>query len=137
MSSRDTNLWCNFCDHHWALICHNKWHPGTSEIFTAPEIAVGTHFHARTWHSNYPSIFTCWWRSILVATSKFSLLTIRQHSATREHLLLYPQGDRSGLRKPKKDKHQHLSQLPPAFISLSRSQGNLIWALNLFDMSSK
>ena len=33
--------------------------------------------------------------------------TIRWHSATREHLFLYPQGDRSGLRKPKKDKYQH------------------------------
>ena len=30
-----------------------------------------------------------------------------QHSATRKHLFLYPQGARSGLRKPKKDKHQH------------------------------
>ena len=38
----------------------------------------------------------------MVATSKFGLLTIRQHSATRKHLFLYPQGDRSGLRKPKK-----------------------------------
>ena len=43
----------------------------------------------------------------LVATSNFRLLTIRQHSATRKHLFLYPQGYRSGLRKPKKDKHQH------------------------------
>ena len=24
-----------------------------------------------------------------------------------KHLFQYPQGDRSGLRKPKKDKHQH------------------------------
>ena len=52
------------------------------------------------------------WRSLLVATSKFSLLTIRWHSATRKHLFLYPQGDRSGLRKPKKNNrsyHQHSS----------------------------
>ena len=41
------------------------------------------------------------------ATSKFDLLTIRWHSATRKHLFPYPQGDRSGLGKPKKDKHQH------------------------------
>ena len=27
--------------------------------------------------------------------------------ATRKHLFLYPQGDRPGLRKPKKGKHQH------------------------------
>ena len=44
--------------------------------------------------------------SLLVATSKFVLLTIRQHSATRKHLFAYPQADRSGLRKLKKDKHQ-------------------------------
>ena len=74
----------------------------TSEIF------VGTHFHAWTWHWNYPGVFiTCWWRSLLVATSKYGLLTIRWHIAMRKHLLLYPQGDRSGLRQPKKDKHQH------------------------------
>ena len=47
MSSWDTNPWSNFCDPHWELICRNKWHPGTSEISTPPEIAVGTHFHAR------------------------------------------------------------------------------------------
>ena len=28
--------------------CHNKWHPGTLEISTPLEIAVGTHFYA--WH---------------------------------------------------------------------------------------
>ena len=42
--------------------------------------------------------------SLLPSTGLF---TIRQHSATRKHLPLYPQGDRSGLRKLKKDKHQH------------------------------
>ena len=76
------------------------WHPGTSEISTSPEIGVGMHLYARTWHYNYPSIFTCWWRSLFVATSTFGLLTIRQHSA--KHLLLYPEGDWSGLTKPKK-----------------------------------
>ena len=29
------------------LICRNKWHPGTSEISTPSEIALGTHFYAR------------------------------------------------------------------------------------------
>ena len=43
----------------------------------------------------------------MVATSKFGLLTIRRHTATRKHLFLYPHGYRSGLRKPQKDKHQH------------------------------
>ena len=103
MSSWDTNPWSNFCDPHWELICPTKWHPGTSAISTPPEIAVGMHFHAWTWHYNYPGIFTCWWRSLLVVTSKFCVLTIRRHSATRKHLFPYPQGKRSGLRKPKKE----------------------------------
>ena len=47
MSSWDTNPWSNFCDPQWELICRNKWHPEISEISTTPEIAVGTHFHAR------------------------------------------------------------------------------------------
>ena len=47
MSSWDTNPWNHFCDPHSELISHNKWHPGTSEISTPPEIAVGTHFHVR------------------------------------------------------------------------------------------
>ena len=45
MSSWDTNPWGNFCDPYWELICHYKWQPGTSEIFTPPEIVVGIHFH--------------------------------------------------------------------------------------------
>ena len=70
------------------------------------EIDAGTHFHVR--HGT---------QSILVflpadgeaswSLFPISLLTIRHHSATRKDLFLYPQGDRSGLRKPKKDKHQH------------------------------
>ena len=85
-----------FCASHWELIYLNKWHSGTSEISTPPEIALGTHFHAR--HDT----ITCRWRIFLVATFKFGLLTIRWHSATIEHLFLCPQRSRSGLRKPKK-----------------------------------
>ena len=33
-----------------------------------------------------PGTFTCWRRSLLVANFKFSFLTIRQHSAFKEHL---------------------------------------------------
>ena len=40
---------------------------------------------------------------VLVATSKLGLLTIRQHNAIKKHLFPYPQGDRPGLRKPKKE----------------------------------
>ena len=43
----------------------------------------------------------------MVATVKFDLLTIMLHGATRKRLFAYPQGDRSGLRKPKNDR------LPP------------------------
>ena len=51
-----------------------------------------------------PRYFYLLMRSLLVATSKFSLLTIRRHNATRKHLSPCPQGDRSGLGKSKKDK---------------------------------
>ena len=37
-----------------------------------------------TWPWNYPSIFACWWRGLVVATSKFAVLTIRLYSATRK-----------------------------------------------------
>ena len=47
MSSWTTNLWSNFYDPQWKLICCNKWHPGTLEISTLAEIAVGTHFHVQ------------------------------------------------------------------------------------------
>ena len=106
VSSWENNLCKYFFDLCWKLICHNKWYPGTSEILTLPEIAVGT-LSCVAWHENYPGIFTCWRRSLLVATSKFGLHTIRWHSATRKHPFFYPHGDRSGLRKPKKDKHWH------------------------------
>ena len=51
---------------------------------------------------NYTSIFTCWWGGLLVNILKSSLPTVRWHNATRKHIFLYTQGDRSGLRKPKK-----------------------------------
>ena len=54
--------------------------------------------------------------SHLVVTSKFGLFSIRWCSATRKHLFLYPQGNSSGLRKPKRTSinnnysyHQHSS----------------------------
>ena len=59
-----------------------------------PEVALGTHFHAP--HDTKTSLV------ILPADGEAYWL----HSATRKHLFLYPQGDRSGLRKSKKDK-QH------------------------------
>ena len=91
---------------NWELICRNKWHSRTSEISTAPEIAVGRHFH--TWSGTRGTpLFLPAVEETLLAISMFSLLTIKRHSATRKQLFLYPEGDRSGLRNPKKDKHQH------------------------------
>ena len=49
MSSWDTSPWSNFCDPHWKLICHNKWHPGTSEISTPPKTSVEMQIHAWTY----------------------------------------------------------------------------------------
>ena len=54
-----------------------------------------------------PQYFFLLMEKPLGATSKFDLLTIRWHSATRKHLFLYPQGDRPGLRKAKMGKYQH------------------------------
>ena len=46
-------------------------------------------------------VISCAMKWGIVATSKFGLLTIRQHSATRKHPFLYPQGDRSGQKSQK------------------------------------
>ena len=74
--------------------------------YSPPEIAVGTHFHV--WHGAKTILVvlpTDEETSCLVLPSLDSLLS--GDTATREDLFLYPQGDRSGLTKPKKDKHQH------------------------------
>ena len=50
------------------------------------------------------------WGGSLLFTIKFAkmfgFLTNKRHSATKNHLFLYPPGVKSGLRKPEKDKHQ-------------------------------
>ena len=51
---------------------------------TIQEIAVGTHIHAQHGTKNCHSIFSSWWKNILITTAKISLFTIRQHSATRK-----------------------------------------------------
>ena len=48
-----------------------------------------------------------------------SVLLLSNSTVEPENIFLYPQGDRSGLRKSEKDKYQHQSQLPLSFISLS------------------
>ena len=46
-------------------------------------------------------------RGQLVAPFNFSLLTISWYNATIKDLFMYPQGEKSGVKNPKKDKHQH------------------------------
>ena len=88
-------------------VCQKSWEPSFWEVMDsfvllayASLAASRTHFYVQR-GTEALGIFMCWWRSGLVVTSKFSLLTIRWHSATRKHLFLYPQNDRSGVRKPK------------------------------------
>ena len=71
------------------------------------EIAVGTQFHARHGTKTTP-VFLLVDRkaSWSLLQSSVSLLS-GSTSATKKNLFLYPEGERSGLRKPKKDKHQH------------------------------
>ena len=47
VSSWETSLWSNFCDHHWNLTYCNKWDPATSEISTPLGIVERTNFHAQ------------------------------------------------------------------------------------------
>ena len=76
MRSWVTNPWSGLCEPHWELsVITND---------TIQEIAVGTHIHAQHGTKNCHSIFSCWWKNILITTAKISLFTIRQHSATRK-----------------------------------------------------
>ena len=86
-------------------VCQKSWEPSFWEVMDsfvllayASLAASRTHFYVQCGTETL-GIFICWWS--LVVTSKFSLLTIRWYSATRKHLFLCPQNDRSGLRKPK------------------------------------
>ena len=107
MSSWDTDPWSNFCDPPWELTCRNKWHPGTSEISTSPEIAVGMHFHARTWHKTTP-IF-------LPVDGKASGSLLPSSVSLLSGDIVQPENTYSSILKvtgqvwecQKKDKHQH------------------------------
>ena len=57
---------------------------------------------------------------------KFDTLTIRWHSAIRKHLFLYPQGDSSVLKKPKKEFHSILKE---EFHTNYKNYRNLVSAL--------
>ena len=41
-----------------------------------------------TWQWNCLSVFTCWWKSLLFATSKFGILNIRWYGVIIKHLFL-------------------------------------------------
>ena len=51
-----------------------------------------------------------------------SLVSLSGGTVQPENAFLYAQGDRSSLKRPKRDKHQHKSKLTPEFIFLSQSQ---------------
>ena len=93
------NPWNTFCDPYWELTCQKKGHPRTLGISTAVIVACATHFHVqhgtKTNQVILPTDGEASW--ILLPSS---LLTIKWHDETKKHLLLCPQGDRSGLRKP-------------------------------------
>ena len=72
--------------------------PGTSEIFTLPEMAVWTHFHARHSAKSTPTFLPADEASWSLLPSLVSLL-----SGGR----VYPRNDKTGLKKLKKDMHQH------------------------------
>ena len=55
-------------------------------------------------------------------TSEFFLLYFFSGLSAQKHLSTYSHGNKSGMKKPKKDKHQHYPQLPSARISLSQCQ---------------
>ena len=105
VSSWDINPWSNFCDSHWEFICCKKWHLGTSKIYMPPEIVVGTHFHVQSGTKTNLVLLTAdgetFWPLLPILVSVLSGCTVQPKNT------LYPQGDRSGLRKPKKDKHQY------------------------------
>ena len=84
---------------------------------------VGTHFHAqhgtKTILVFLPADGESSW---LLFPSSVSLLSGSTVQPENTFIHLHPQGDWSGLRKPKKNKHQNQSKLPPAFLLLSQSQ---------------
>ena len=52
-------IWCNCCDPHTELACHDKWHPGTSGISTPKDITEW-YTSMQDMALNYPSIFNYW-----------------------------------------------------------------------------
>ena len=66
-------------------------------------MTITTHFHARH-DTKSTTVFIMWdWEG----SSKFCLLTVMWHIINGKHIFLYPECDRKGMSKPKKDKYQH------------------------------
>ena len=74
--------------------------------YTPSGLAVGTHFYMQHGTKTIP-MFLQADAEPLVCYFQVRSPYYQAHSATRKRLFLHPQGDRSGLRKPKRDKHQH------------------------------
>ena len=83
-------------------------------------MAAGTHFHSQQ-VSETTLVFLLADKkgACLILPSLFSLLKVAQIQP--ENTILYPQPQRSDVKKPTKGQHQHQSLIPPAFISLSQS----------------
>ena len=117
---------------NWEFICRNKWHLRASEISTPLEIAVETHFHVCNATKTTPVFLPV--NGEASWSLPTSLLTIRWHSATRKRLLLYPQGDRSGLKKPEKDITTNINpsyhQPPSPKVSLNWSTNKIRFSFN-------
>ena len=80
----------------------------TSEISTPPEIAVGMRFHicehgTKTTPVFLPADGEASWSLVPSSVSLLSGSTVQPENT---YSCILSQGDRSGLRKPKKDKHQ-------------------------------
>ena len=115
MSSWDTNHWSNFCDPQGELICCNKWQSGTSEISTPPEIAIGMHFHARTW-----ALKLCWYFYLLMEKPLrryFQVQSLYYQVAQCHQKKLIPVSSRWQVRCEKAKKGL-VSILPPVIINI-------------------
>ena len=59
-------LWSNFCYLQWELVSPNKQHATTSGISTTRKISAKGTLTCARWLYNYPIIFICCWRTLLV-----------------------------------------------------------------------
>ena len=90
------------CHSLWETICYKKWYPETLGIFTTPEIAVVTHFHAQHGTRITPIFLPGDWESFqLLLPSLVSLLSCGTKSTYFDFLKVAGQVSQN----QKKDKH--------------------------------